>query len=447
MLPFLRVLDPFHADFGLFVFVVMISVAGTGLLAAHIARGRYRRTTLDDLRDGLSPFSSREDFEDLLRRRTDVFAEAVPTLLVTIGLLGTFLGLAVSIDTASVMLRSGSSDAIGSEQLGRLSLLLGGIGLKFKSSAWGLLASMLIRPPMYQWVTLTRRREAERLVHERSKELEDARAADTNRRHGELMVAYSTLLDQMTHSIAHLGQQTIAVTKEVCEQSSRSNTQLAAIGESLTNLNKTLLTIPESIDSLRQAGASLTAGAKNFQEGTRKSLEGLATTMTQMDTGQKEAMREISKVSSDASRSIANATREMSQNLEAKLGQAVKSLTEQSTQSSNVLLHHTNDTKIAISAALASMTSTVEKQYSATQDLNALVEEMQKQTSSMKNTFAEISNSLKSAMSQIARTQPEKQIETLLTIRSRLDQVVQSVTPRPEPHPVPSPSKPLPDQP
>lgn len=70
----------------------------------------------------------------------------MPGLLLIFGLLGTFLGLGLALDKASMVLQ-GSGDSIGamSDSLGQLTGMMKDLGSKFKTSTWGIMAFIALK--------------------------------------------------------------------------------------------------------------------------------------------------------------------------------------------------------------------------------------------------------------------------------------------------------------
>ena len=73
-------------------------------------------------------------------------ASMMPGLLLIIGLLGTFLGLGLALDKASSILQSsGSSVGAMDDSMQNLMAMMQGLGTKFKTSTWGIIAFILLK--------------------------------------------------------------------------------------------------------------------------------------------------------------------------------------------------------------------------------------------------------------------------------------------------------------
>lgn len=78
--------------------------------------------------------------------RGEKVAAMMPGLLLIIGLLGTFLGLGLALDKASTILQS-SGNSVGAmdDSMQNLMAMMQGLGTKFKTSTWGIIAYILLK--------------------------------------------------------------------------------------------------------------------------------------------------------------------------------------------------------------------------------------------------------------------------------------------------------------
>jgi hypothetical protein len=78
--------------------------------------------------------------------RGEKIAAMMPGLLLIIGLLGTFLGLGMALDKASAILQS-SGNSVGAmdDSMQNLMSMMQGLGTKFKTSTWGIIAFILLK--------------------------------------------------------------------------------------------------------------------------------------------------------------------------------------------------------------------------------------------------------------------------------------------------------------
>lgn len=86
-----------------------------------------------------------EGVSSAVETKTEKFAEAMPSILLTIGLLGTFIGLGIALDKASSILSETNAIDNTDNQMIQLMAMLDGLGAKFKTSTWGLTAFIVLK--------------------------------------------------------------------------------------------------------------------------------------------------------------------------------------------------------------------------------------------------------------------------------------------------------------
>lgn len=137
-----------HTTLDWFFFSLLLGWLAISLVAAKKAKNNI------ELRIHSSHFNNiKASFTELstaLRDpRWDHIVENAPGFALVLGLLGTFLGIGLAISGAGQILadmNSGSTSATDMRQtIGNLSPMLAEIGLKFKSSAWGILVHIALR--------------------------------------------------------------------------------------------------------------------------------------------------------------------------------------------------------------------------------------------------------------------------------------------------------------
>ena len=84
------------------------------------------------------------DISEAVATPAEKMAEIMPGMILIIGLLGTFLGLGLALDKASSILSGADLNSMDSSMT-QLMGMLEGLGTKFKTSTWGLLAFILLK--------------------------------------------------------------------------------------------------------------------------------------------------------------------------------------------------------------------------------------------------------------------------------------------------------------
>jgi hypothetical protein len=179
------------------------------------------------------------EIDAVLRGRWDVFAEAAPGVLVVLGLLGTFCGLAAAISSFQGLVATHTAEAPDA-LVSRLTPILSGMGAKFVSSILGITASLITR--VFVSLLLSSRRlevarsllrSAEDLRAEQEKNLmnvftsirdlghESAQRVDEIRAH---LVSHKTTVTQGIASMSGILGELTAATKDLGVQISNQAT-------------------------------------------------------------------------------------------------------------------------------------------------------------------------------------------------------------------------------
>lgn len=86
------------------------------------------------------------DLSHAVATNAEKMAEAMPGILLILGLLGTFLGLGLALDSASNILKNSGVGASGmNHAMGDLMGMMGGLGTKFKTSTWGIIGFLILK--------------------------------------------------------------------------------------------------------------------------------------------------------------------------------------------------------------------------------------------------------------------------------------------------------------
>ncbi|NNG99847.1 hypothetical protein [Acinetobacter sp. ANC 5414] len=137
-----------HTTLDWFFFSLLLGWLAISLIAAKKAKSnideRIHSSHFKNIRASVTELSTA-----LRHPMWDHIVENAPGFALVLGLLGTFLGIGLAIAGAGQILadmNSGSTSATDMRQaIGNLSPMLAEIGLKFKSSAWGILVHIALR--------------------------------------------------------------------------------------------------------------------------------------------------------------------------------------------------------------------------------------------------------------------------------------------------------------
>ncbi|MFW2012216.1 hypothetical protein [Acinetobacter bereziniae] len=85
------------------------------------------------------------EISEAVATASEKLADIMPGMILIIGLLGTFLGLGLALDKASSILTGANALSDMDASMANLMQMLEGLGTKFKTSTWGLLAFILLK--------------------------------------------------------------------------------------------------------------------------------------------------------------------------------------------------------------------------------------------------------------------------------------------------------------
>lgn len=84
------------------------------------------------------------DISQAVATKSEQWAEVMPSILLVIGLLGTFLGLGIALNKASLILMDASANGMD-DAMSNLMAMMQGLGTKFKTSTWGIIAFLGVK--------------------------------------------------------------------------------------------------------------------------------------------------------------------------------------------------------------------------------------------------------------------------------------------------------------
>lgn len=181
------------------------------------------------------------DVCDAVATKPEKYAEIVPGLLLIFGLLGTFVGLGIALDSASAILSTANAQNALDGGMSDLLEMMGGLGTKFRTSTWGILGFLLVKLALaglgretqrQQWVIarmkleMDKARQAgEHLEEQRSQRMQDALAEVAVNMDGSLeqrlqqdrglrLVHHDGTAEMMQQAVLALGRQFIAALEQ-----------------------------------------------------------------------------------------------------------------------------------------------------------------------------------------------------------------------------------------
>ncbi len=107
---------------------------------------KWNGGTHDDTSDDLdAEHGSVNDISTAVASTAEKMADIMPGILLILGLLGTFLGLGIALNKASTILLEANAGAGMDSAMANLMGMMEGLGTKFKTSTWGIIAFLLLK--------------------------------------------------------------------------------------------------------------------------------------------------------------------------------------------------------------------------------------------------------------------------------------------------------------
>ncbi|MBF9002102.1 hypothetical protein [Vibrio nitrifigilis] len=139
--------EPLQVIFSIGIFVILIVTVVA--LKVHAKEQNWENNWNGDLSPSDSLLSAEQGnvqtISDTVATKSEKAAEAMPGFLLIIGLLGTFLGLGIALNQASIIINSDVSGQNYSEMMSSLTQMMTGLGTKFKASIWGISGFIVLR--------------------------------------------------------------------------------------------------------------------------------------------------------------------------------------------------------------------------------------------------------------------------------------------------------------
>jgi hypothetical protein len=295
-------------------FILILSMFFGVILTTHLNakdaswEKNWNNGTPDDYSDDLDvDHGSVTDLCHAVETKSEKLAEIMPSMLLVVGLLGTFLGLGLALNHASNIL--GQSNAIGAagtaNNMQDLMSMMQGLGTKFKTSTWGITFFLLLKvwsswlgfeEKRLSWVIRKVKFELERRkVQEREKELNKQQS----------------LFSQINQSADQIVKGFINNLEKLSDSQKASHLQtLQFLGKGMQAFHGNLVNINTAMQS---GSAAMKQALEQSSQGIREDLGNINTTMQSGSTAMKQALEQSSQGIREDLASINTATQASSQ--------------------------------------------------------------------------------------------------------------------------------------
>lgn len=314
--------------------LTLLALLGVGaMFALRRARGEFRVLALKGARGDLDHELMRSTNEHTyiasLKTSWEHGVEALPSAMLIIGLMGTFIGLALAINEAAAALSSTGSTAANPADLERqihgLSDALKAVGIKFQTSIYGITFSLLVRA-VAGFVLARERALLERTLGLRLKGLRDdekeARREQLRWNSDQLHTIVDRCdrllrLDALEIVPAKLGAQidalalaATALRGSIDAIPEQLHAPIAALNQTLLELGPTPARLGMQVEALSQSAQSLRSSLESFDKVASRAEQftAAATALTQattrLDSATSKSLDHLAR-SVDASTTIA----------------------------------------------------------------------------------------------------------------------------------------------
>ncbi|MCE0491264.1 hypothetical protein LU196_14545 [Pantoea sp. Mb-10] len=404
--------DPIQLTF--FVIIALLVVVSCGCVMKNARERNWQQNWLHGAAEGepaglTAEHGSAAELSQAIATKAEKVAVIMPGMLLIIGLLGTFLGLGLALDKASDILQnSGNSVGAMDSSMQDLMSMMQGLGTKFKTSTWGIIAFILLKV----WESLygfEERRlnwcinKMKEVMNLSQQQRDDAQRQQT--------------IQQQEHRLAASGQIVEALSAQTATLRETFTAQTAALRDEFALQAKRA----EESDVLRhQHQLAVLHDIAGINEQSRALLE-IYTTSSQENMA---ALQQAASTMSDASQRVAGSASSLQQvvdTLGTELGSMMQGVSKELSQVVNSMSADFNQniqqmrTQLAQSSAEMTRTMTAIKDSLSTSISNmdqAFVNNMGQMSQALTETTGEISHSVNNMSAQIDRTMNQVSEET-----------------------------------
>ncbi|WP_333662429.1 hypothetical protein [Acinetobacter sp.] len=261
------------------------------------------------------------DISNAVATSAERIADIMPGMILIIGLLGTFLGLGLALDKASSILTGANAMSNMDASMTQLMGMLEGLGTKFKTSTWGLMAFILLK------LVLSKNGYEERRLHWSIEKVKDELDSSRDKKLQEERANNQKIIDNM-QTISQLFVETIGnnqtKNQELFQQLSRHSEEsknamvgfiekneatVSSLGKSATGMSKAAVQMGESAKHLQGVIDSFRSNMESVVDLMKKDLN---STIAGMNDSFSQNMAEMSKGLNTATKDISKAVNSLS---------------------------------------------------------------------------------------------------------------------------------------
>ncbi len=340
-----------------------------------------------------------EDISQAVMTWAERVADIMPGILLVVGLLGTFINLGIALDYASKLLTqpNGTASLDALHTMTNLLGLLQGLGAKFKTSTWGIIAFLVLRV----WASGISRYDEHRLqwaIKKTKEEMDKKRTLEQESRAADmssllqiivgLQTSFIDELEKLRHSnaseIRHLALKMEEIEIRKKETTSNYLSKITSVveisGNSILELNKGLSGIISGISkaSLQMADSSGKVGIA----------------AADLKNAVDEFSRQFTSVLEDVSETLSSAVNKMSSDASRTLERGSKMLVDATIDISAALTHLSTNMSESMKGVENSIQRSLRIQENASAEFTLMSTTLNDSVESMVNLINKLSNDI-----------------------------------------------------
>ena len=248
------------------------------------------------------------DISLAIRTRSEAMASMMPGVILVIGLLGTFIGLGLALTEASLAITASSIAAAPTsptEMSEPLSNMIKGLGYKFATSTWGILAYLILHA--FSSLQAFDRKRLRFAASKMRKQLDKARNARLSTAQAD-RAHYTELIECIERGVRATSESSAATLAVL-------STFLDGMEENIERMSASSTSMAQSADSVNVSAGQLGASAAALQDTVGRFDVGVRTTLDDVKSGLTQAIADLSSTTTRSMDRIASDLREVTTRL------------------------------------------------------------------------------------------------------------------------------------
>ena len=288
-----------------------------------------------------------------IRTRSEAMASMMPGVILVIGLLGTFIGLGLALTEASLAITAPSvatAPSSPTEMSEPLSNMIKGLGYKFATSTWGILAYLILQAfSALRGFDRKRLRFAAGKMRKQLDIVRNARlsTAQTDRAH------YSELIERIERGVRATGESSAATLAVLSKF-------LDGMEENIEQMSASSTSMAQSADSVNVSAGLLGDSATALQNTVDRFDTGVRSTLDDVKSGLTQAIADLSSTTTRSMDRIASDLREVT----TRLSDTLKDIQGELTTTLKTIESRTAESNAEIAKSLLELSASVDKTLS-----------------------------------------------------------------------------------